>query len=85
MPAFRRLYPSSSSDGCIDPNDIFGNLFEGKPKTIYYLLIPACHASAALLFSRGFKTFNAGNAGFGVHSLPRGWWKRKERCEKSPF
>ena len=51
-------------------NDIFGNLCEGMPKTTYYRLITASHASTARLFSRRFKTLTAPNASFGIYSIP---------------
>jgi len=56
---FSRLCPSGFSAGGIDLNDIFGNLSEGKPKTIYYRLFPASHASPAWHFSQAGKNFTA--------------------------
>jgi len=50
MPAWRFLLSQADVSAWffgVDLSDLFGNLHEGKPKTIYYRPIPASRASTA--------------------------------------
>jgi hypothetical protein len=49
----REYYSPDFSDGGADLNGNFGNICEGKPKTIYYRPIPASSASAGSYFPPG--------------------------------